>query len=466
MNRLALVLSLFVIFFLINAPSLSAQGTRDIAITFPRGFYKGEDFDRIAEAAKKKGLLIAIVQAPEKTKEYTAVKQLIQHPGLRSMVKVFYYQHQGGDDLNSALKSAKASMKVSATVVVLAPNGKLVAYANKDMSRAELTTRINGAAYIASWKAGAPKRISAIELSIKRGAYKQANRLLETLVTEDVRIKEMLKLIQSTEPIAKQARKAAAEKTSGPALPTDTKGYFYPDAYSTYKQKIHESALAKVRHIRDKAKDGSLDKALSELKTMQRNTEGLDIAREVESWLIDIDGRIAKRDGRKPMVIKTAGKTANPGAAKVNASTNAKTDAKSGTPEPTPAELQAKREAEAAKAFEAAKQLVEKDLIKGFLDLKDVGRRFRGTEAAAQATELAESFYIDPQKKRILIPALKEMESGKQLKLIQTYVKLKKLDEAKESLRELIKEYPRTKSAQEAEKLLLEVRKLIKKRDN
>jgi hypothetical protein len=93
------------------------------------------------------------------------------------------------------------------------------------------------------------------------------------------------------------------------------------------------------------------------------------------------------------------------------------------------------------------------------LAIKEVSTRYRGTKAAVEANEQAQDVYL--QKRRIIKPALDEADAQRQLKLIQTYIKLGKLEDAKAALRKLIKDYPRTKAASSANKLLEDVRVLI-----
>jgi tetratricopeptide (TPR) repeat protein len=121
-------------------------------------------------------------------------------------------------------------------------------------------------------------------------------------------------------------------------------------------------------------------------------------------------------------------------------------------------EARKRRAAVAMKQFEDAKALLEKDLLEGYIALRNVAKKNREFEAGTKATQLAEDTINDPKKRRILKPALEERDAAELLKIARNYVSLNKLDEAYDELRKLIKEYPRTRSATEARALMEQIR--------
>ena len=125
----------------------------------------------------------------------------------------------------------------------------------------------------------------------------------------------------------------------------------------------------------------------------------------------------------------------------------------------------AQMEAAAKRALKVASAAVEKDLTDGYLRLRAVAKRYRDTEAGARAGELAEEMYHDPKKGLTIKRGIKERDANEILRNCRMYIELKKYDEAYETLRDLARKYPRTKAAQEAKQLRVEVERLRKKRD-
>jgi len=121
----------------------------------------------------------------------------------------------------------------------------------------------------------------------------------------------------------------------------------------------------------------------------------------------------------------------------------------------------ARREESAKEALAEAREQLGNDLVTGYIALTALSKKYKGTKAADEARTQAQDIYLKPENRRILKPVIDEAEAEKQMNLIETYIKLKKFEDAKEELRELIKEYPRTKTAVKARKLLEEVRVIL-----
>lgn len=118
----------------------------------------------------------------------------------------------------------------------------------------------------------------------------------------------------------------------------------------------------------------------------------------------------------------------------------------------------------ANRALKAANDIVADDLVEGYLRLRAVVRRYRQTEAGTHAQKLAEKMLQDPTRGRTIKRGIKERDATEMLDLCKSYIELKKYDTAYESLRDLVRKYPRTHAAVEAKRLRVEVQRLRKEK--
>jgi len=113
-----------------------------------------------------------------------------------------------------------------------------------------------------------------------------------------------------------------------------------------------------------------------------------------------------------------------------------------------------KGETLAAAELDAARQLMQKSVEKGYLALKEVVKNRQGTAAATAATAEIEKLMADPAKKKEIESAAARNEASKLLALTRNYISSGMNDQAREKLQQIIKEYPGTPAAAEAQRML------------
>src|SRR5262249_20694128 len=110
-------------------------------------------------------------------------------------------------------------------------------------------------------------------------------------------------------------------------------------------------------------------------------------------------------------------------------------------PMPPKIDEKAKREADALAKLESARKLKADKAIEAY---KDVVRIYSGTKAADEATKLLEKEEKDK----------KEADAAQKLELAKDLAENGKVEKAKERYRDIVKNFPGTKAAEEAQKLL------------
>jgi len=119
-----------------------------------------------------------------------------------------------------------------------------------------------------------------------------------------------------------------------------------------------------------------------------------------------------------------------------------------------------KRETGAKVAFDDATKLLANDLVGAYQAFRSLERRFVNTQGAFDAKEKADELYAQPKTGRVIRRVIKTQEASELLRFAKSYVNAKKYDAAYDNLRKIVREFPKTDSFAEAQKMLEEVRTL------
>jgi tetratricopeptide (TPR) repeat protein len=115
---------------------------------------------------------------------------------------------------------------------------------------------------------------------------------------------------------------------------------------------------------------------------------------------------------------------------------------------------QEQRESRASAQLDAARKLVTRDLRAGYAAIKKISNDFPETQSGMQAQHEAENLLADPNNRRLLETDPNEEVAGKLLLLAQNYERNKLFKEAAERCERILREYPNTKAAATAKKML------------
>ncbi len=113
-----------------------------------------------------------------------------------------------------------------------------------------------------------------------------------------------------------------------------------------------------------------------------------------------------------------------------------------------------KLEGTAGRALGSARRLLDGDLAGGYKALRDVARRYPKTRAAAEASQEADGLWADPKKRSAILSVASSRRAEGLLRLAKNFMANGVNDQARSRLEKIVKEYPGTSQATEAEKLL------------
>ena len=114
------------------------------------------------------------------------------------------------------------------------------------------------------------------------------------------------------------------------------------------------------------------------------------------------------------------------------------------------AERNAQAESRAKQALDAAIELIEQDLSRGYWALRAVAKNYDQTDAATQATTLADQIWSDQDQRKQITKTTTSSEARELLSLAKNYLQAEKFELARRQLETIIEHYPDTAQASEA----------------
>lgn len=276
------------------APGAMAAKNKDIKVSMPNGYIAGEHFAALSKKAVKAKAMIAIVQVPEKTKEFPKVMTLLGNRNLRSMARVMVYSNKVPTAVKSVFTKSKAPKMATPSVVVIDYKGNAIAYASGNMSAKEVNYRLGAAAYLSSWVKKANSKIASAESSLKLGRFNTAMKTIEGVAKEDSKNRKVIEKITKTQSLLDQPREPRPAKGSSKLPQIIGDGFYFPDLIDTYEDKIEKAADEQLAQVKKIAAESSPAKAMALGRKLLQYTVGMDIHLDVQETVDELKAQIAE----------------------------------------------------------------------------------------------------------------------------------------------------------------------------
>ena len=117
------------------------------------------------------------------------------------------------------------------------------------------------------------------------------------------------------------------------------------------------------------------------------------------------------------------------------------------------------REQSAKIALDDARKVTAEDFVKGYAKLRAVTDKFKGTQAAAEAQELASAIFADKEKAAKIEAAEIAKKADDKVQNAHNLIINGQNDAARELIEDVLKDYPNTPAAEEAKRLLEKIGK-------
>lgn len=111
----------------------------------------------------------------------------------------------------------------------------------------------------------------------------------------------------------------------------------------------------------------------------------------------------------------------------------------------------------AARKLDAAKKVLDEDLIAGFDAMIQVAEQYKDTDAGAEAKKIVDAINADEAKRKKIELVRAQAKAVRVLSLAKRYLRAENYKKTREILSEIVKEYPGTEAAKEAGELLKEI---------